>query len=145
MTPPPSRRGRRARSASSRPKPTRISPVPYCNTPARAIVRSSMAPARPPTPVKTRVPKHGRGLLRVGGPNGGAGGRPRDEWKAALAALVSREDVLAKLASVIGDTAHKDWLGAWKTAASYAYGQPEATTTVKGDAIEPLVIRVVHE
>lgn len=91
------------------------------------------------------MPQARGGALLTGGVPGNKGGRPPDAWKALCRELASREEMLAQARAVLGDREHPAWLGAWRFVAEQAYGKAEATQTVKGDADQPLVIRVVTE
>lgn len=62
-------------------------------------------------------PRQGRG------PRPGTGGRPRDEWKAALRDLVSSDDAIARLAAILSDPAHPQFLRAMEFAAERGYGK----------------------
>lgn len=90
------------------------------------------------------IPKHGRGKLRVGGTNPGAG-RPRDEWKSLCAGLASSAERLDTAKKVLDNPEHPAWLGAWKFVAEQAYGRPDQNTTLSGDQAKPLRIVIERE
>ena len=67
----------------------------------------------------------GRGALLSGGQLGNkGGGRPRDEFKAKMAALVSSDEAFAYLAECLrGDHGPAVFLAAFKLAADRGYGK----------------------
>lgn len=87
--------------------------------------------------------KRGRGPKK-GAPNAG---RPPDEFKAFMRALVSRAAVCEALASVVGDPRHPDFVKAFKMAAEFGYGraaQPMEHAGPDGAAI-PMALHITHE
>lgn len=59
-------------------------------------------------------------------------GRPTEAFKAMCAKLLSRKSVVRQIRRVVRDSDHDAWLGALKTLAAYAHGQPTASVEVKG-------------
>jgi hypothetical protein len=82
-------------------------------------------------------PRRGRGPA-PGAPNAG---RPRDEWKAALAALASSDEVLAHVRRVLADPDHPQWMRALEYASERGFGKETATVEQSG-AVE---VRVTYE
>lgn len=76
-----------------------------------------------PEDVPLRVPKHGRGALRVGGTNPGAG-RPKEEFRRILQSLASKEETVRALEQLLMAPDHPAFLGALKYATEHGYGKP---------------------
>ena len=88
-------------------------------------------------------PGRNGGTLKVGGTNPGAG-RPADEFKAKMRELASSEATLTYLQRCIeGKEGPKAAASALAFAAERGYGKEAQVTKVVGDAVEPLVIKVV--
>lgn len=87
-------------------------------------------------------PGRNGGLLNTGGNHGG--GRPADEFKAKMRELASSEATLTYLQRCIeGKEGPKAAASALAFAAERGYGKEAQVTKVVGDAVEPLVIKVV--
>ena len=90
---------------------------------------------------------HG-GALRRGSEKGNTpgSGRPRDEWKAALAAMASSDDTLAHVRAVLSDPLHPHWFRALEFAAERGYGKEPQALDVKADVVtRPGVIALPPE
>lgn len=90
---------------------------------------------------KTAAPKlikqpHGGALLSGGT---GAGGRPKDEWKAMLREMASSDQTLAGVRSILQDPTHPQYLKALEFAAERGYGKE--AQTVEGDMRLTVVMR----
>lgn len=79
---------------------------------------------------------HGGALLPGGT---GAGGRPKDEWKAKLRELASSDSAIAGLTAIINDPTHPHYLKALEFAAERGYGKE--AQTVEGDMRLTVVLR----
>jgi hypothetical protein len=97
---------------------------------------------RPGTFTGKGDPRNGHGPLK-GAP---LAGRPPEEFRAALRALVNRPDVIQRIESLLTDwtTSDSDFLAAYKYACDRAYGRVP-TVIEGGDERKPLVIRLVRE
>jgi hypothetical protein len=86
------------------------------------------------SPAKTpmRVPKHGKGALRVGGTNKGGPGRPPDEFKEMCRQLASREETLKQVQAILGDPDHGQFMAALKWATENGYGKAPQSVSVTG-------------
>lgn len=97
---------------------------------------------RTKTPAKLpplRTPKHGKGKLRVGGSNGGAGGRPPEALRLASRAVFEKWLEWAAREIVSESCTDDVRLKIGATAAKYGLGtMTEATVHV--DEIVPLVV-----
>lgn len=91
---------------------------------------------RPPT-----VQPHGGALIPGAGrgPKKGAAnaGRPRDEWKSALAALVSSDEVLTHVRDVLADPTHPQWMRAMEFASERGFGKESVDLTTAGASFHP--------
>lgn len=85
-----------------------------------------------PDEIPLRVPKHGRGALRVGGTNPGAG-RPPDAFRELCQGLASKDDTIKVVERVLKDDEHPAWLGALKWATEHGYGKPTQQVEVSGE------------
>lgn len=83
--------------------------------------------------------RRGRGP-RKGAPNAG---RPPDEFKAALAALVSREETLAALEAILRNPDHPHFIQALRYASDRGYGLPTQSLKVEDEG--PAVVIVAPE
>ena len=79
---------------------------------------------------------------RGNGPPKGSGGRPPNEFKAAMQELASREEALAKVREVLNNPDHPHWLGAYRFAAEHGYGKP--AQTIQGPDGGPVQVQVVN-
>ncbi len=75
----------------------------------------------------------------------GRSGRTPDAFKQRMHELVSSEERIKHLETVLEDPSHPQSISAWKWAAERAYGKAEQAVTVKGEDKQPLTIRVVRE
>ena len=101
--------------------------------------------AKPKTTDKSTVGKlipqpHG-GALRNGGTNKGGTGRPRDEWKAELAAIASDDAVVQMIRAVANDPSHPNWKFAVEFAAERGYGKEATPVEQSGSLALNVVIR----
>ena len=89
------------------------------------------------------VPQPHGGALRRGSEKGNTpgSGRPRDEWKAALAAMASSDDTLAHVRAVLADPLHPHWFRALEFAAERGFGKEVAPVEQSGE----VTIRVVRD
>lgn len=89
-------------------------------------------------------PARNGGRLRTGNPgNKGGSGRPPNEFKAHMAALVSRKDVEAYFERCLsGEFGPKFFLAARQAAKDDAYGK--AAQPIVGDAEQPVEIVVKY-
>lgn len=85
-----------------------------------------------------RVPKHGRGKLRVGGTNKGGPGRPPDEFKKLCQQLACSAAEAA--ARVLGNPDHPAFIGALKWATEHGYGRPAQTVVHTGEDGGPMKV-----
>ena len=87
---------------------------------------------------------HGGALLNGGIPGNKGGGRPPNEFKQRMAALVSRDDVERYLEECLsGAHGPKIFLQAYEMACNFGYGKPSQPIDVR--ASEPLIVKVVRE
>lgn len=90
----------------------------------------------------TGIPGRNGGTLLPGGQEGNKGGtgRPPNEFKAAMQALASRDDVLESLKRITDDPDHPHYMAALKHVTEHGYGKAPQTVnaniegeiTVKG-------------
>lgn len=87
------------------------------------------------TPKKTpmRKPKHGRGLLRIGGTNKGGPGRPPDEFKELCRQLASGEITIANVQKILNNPRHAQFLPALRWATENGYGKPKESLELSAD------------
>jgi len=89
-------------------------------------------------------PKHGRGALRAGGtPGNKGGGRPPDEFKAAMRKLASSNQVLRHVRSVLNDPSHPQFMAAWKWATERGYGKTPDSLEVSGPGGAPIPNEII--
>lgn len=87
-----------------------------------------MAKATPPSKdlpqqlPKLRVPAHGRGALRVGGSNGGAGGRPASAIRASMRESLDKRLVIAEQIADDKEAAPSERMKALELLARYGLG-----------------------
>ena len=91
--------------------------------------------------VPLRKPKHGRGMLRTGGTNKGAG-RPTNDWRNRMEALRDRWLQAAEAERVLDDPKNVNWLGAGKFIHEAVSGRPAQSIdhTTKGDKLPGVII-----
>lgn len=94
---------------------------------------ASEASGQAGAPPVLRTPRHGGGKLRVGGYNGGAGGRPPDAFKALCRELASRDETVQAVTAILADRDHPAYLGALKWASEHGYGRPTQPVEHAGD------------
>lgn len=90
---------------------------------------------------KSSKPVRGRPFVK-GDPRirpGRNGGRPKDEWKAALRALASADEVLDAVAAILSDPSHPQFLRALEYASERGYGKE--AQGVEGDVRLTIVRR----
>ncbi len=85
-----------------------------------------------------RVPKHGRGLLRVGGTNAGGTGRPPDEFKAMCQRLACSAEEAA--IEALADSKHPAFASALKWATEHGYGKPRESIELTGKDGGPIQV-----
>lgn len=80
------------------------------------------------------IPQPKGGALYAGGVIGhkGAGGRPKDAWKARMRLLADRGAQTVETKAVLKDVEHALFLPAWKFAAEQAYGKATEKLEVEG-------------
>lgn len=88
-----------------------------------------------------RIPVHGRGQLKVGGVNPGSG-RPKDEFKAFMRSLLSREEADAAIEAIIRDKDHPHHMKARQYATEHGYGKAVETLEVSGKDGGPISMTV---
>ena len=103
-----------------------------------------MAKRKPKSRQKPRGTMPGRngGRLNVGGDHGG--GRPPDEFRARLRAMVSREDRMVVVETVLRDKKSPHWINAWKYATEHGYGKPPQPVTLATEEGRPLEIAITR-
>jgi hypothetical protein len=82
----------------------------------------------------------GRGPAK-GAPNAG---RPPDEFRAHMRALVSRADVTEALTEVLSDKRHPHFAKAFQMAAEFGYGKAAQSVELSGAGGLPMAFEVVH-
>lgn len=83
-------------------------------------------------------------MLRVGNPGNKGGGRPRDEWKAALASMASSDEVMKHLRAVLSLGPEHPFFGkALEFAAERGYGKE--ATPIEHDGSVTLDVRIRAE
>ena len=92
-----------------------------------------MAAKKLPSKLPMRTPAHGRGQLRIGGSNGGAGGRPPDEFKARMRELASLAEQQGYVEAVLKDPTHPHWMRALEYVTERGYGKAPQTVEVTGE------------
>ena len=91
------------------------------------------------------------GALIVPGNPGNSGGKPGrsgrtpDAFKQRMQELVSAEDRIRHLETVLEDPTHPQFISAWKWATERAYGKAEQAVTVKAQEDRQVLFRIVRE
>jgi hypothetical protein len=86
-------------------------------------------------------PRQGRGP-KPGAPNAG---RPRDEFKELCRAMVTREATISRVADILTDPDHPQFMRALQWATEHGYGKADQSLDIQGSVAVPLTIRVVRE
>ncbi|MBY0490613.1 MAG: hypothetical protein K2R93_12295 [Gemmatimonadaceae bacterium] len=85
--------------------------------------------------------KRGRGPKK-GAPNAG---RPPNEFREHMRALVSRADVTKALEAVLKSPTHPHFMAAYKMACEFGYGRAVQAVEHAGHGGGPMELRIVHE
>ena len=75
----------------------------------------------------------------------GRSGRTPDASKQRMQELVSAEDRIRHLETVLEDPTHPQFISAWKWATERAYGKAEQAFTVKAQEDRQVFFRIVRE
>lgn len=86
---------------------------------------------------KSRDPFNGAGLT-PGNPGNKGGGRPSNEFRETMQALIEQPKVRKALSKILGDPDHPQFSSLWAKAAAYAYGQPSQRVEHTGEDGGPI-------
>lgn len=101
----------------------------------------SKTEAKSPAKKRELIPQKHGGALMTGGTNKGGTGRPPDEFRRILRDMVSRDDRLKHVETVLENPEHPQWMAAWKWATEHGYGKPVQPVEQSGNI--SLTIKVV--